>query len=765
MSKSTKPSAQPAFTRPAHVSEFEFNMNRRGFLRAAAAATGGLWVSMQLGCATGSQVVRGPAGSFMPNAWLRVHPDGKIAFVLDRVEMGQGTWTSALQIVAEELDIDPAELVVEQAPPAEEYTNVNFGLQTTGGSGSLSHQWQTLRMAGATAREALRAAAAQRWGVPVKQVKADQGFMVNTASKERIAYGELADAAAKVEVPDEVPLKDPKDFKLIGKSMPRHDVAPKTDGTAAYGMDFDITGMRTAVVVRCPVFGGTVASYDDKAVRACKGVEDVKVIDNGVAIIGDTYWHVRQASKKLKVTWDEGSNKGLSSTQLWEEYEKLAQEPGGSFIDEGDHEAAYKGAAKTVEAVYTVPFLAHATMEPQNATALVKDGKVTVWAPNQTPDVAASLIAATAGVERENVTLHVSPFLGGGFGRRLAADYMAEAVNIAKQVDYPVKLVWSREDDTRHDIYRPMTYNVMKGGVDDQGKPVVWKHRIVSQSLLSQSMPTWIPEMLPSALPGFVAAMAGGALATAFENAWTTDITAVEGCELPYAIDAQAIDVHIAEMRMPLGFWRSVGASENGFVIESFVDELAHLAGKDPLQFRLDALKPDQTRERAVLEKVGEMSGWKKGAAPGHHFGVASFTCFGTACANVIEVSFDKTRAHAPLKITRAWSAVHCGRVVTPDGVAAQLEGGLIFALSMALKQQITLEEGAVVQSNFHDYGTLRMHETPDIEVRFIDSTDAPSGVGEPGVAPVAAALTNAIFAATGKRVRSLPVEPQLQSI
>lgn len=481
-------------------------MDRRGFLKATAAATGGIFISMKLGGCASTQDVLTPQGGFVPNAWLRFRPDGQLVFILDRVEMGQGTQTSHLQLLAEELEVDPASILVEHAPPGDDYRHTLYFLQTTGGSASVASSWDVLRQAGATVREALRAGAAATWGVPLAEVVAQAGELRHDKRGLKATYQEMAAAAVEAGIPDEVTLKDPKDWQLIGKPIGRLDLQPKTTGGGIYTMDVAVPNMRYAVLVRCPTFGGTPSAFDDTKVLQRKGVEAVVQVDNGVAIIADSYWTARQAVPDLHITWDKGKNADTSSASIDKRYRELLE--GDDLVEvraEGAPDDELKQAAKTLDAIYELPYLAHATMEPQVAVAHLVGDKLKVWAPCQTPDIGRALAAQVAGVDEEQVELKVL-YPGGGFGRRLGADYVAEVVGIAKQVPFPVKLIWSREDDTRHGFFRPSSLNVMQGAIGGDGKPTLWRHHMASQSLMTQLMPEWIPEMLPDWTPSVVAA-------------------------------------------------------------------------------------------------------------------------------------------------------------------------------------------------------------------------------------------------------------------
>lgn len=727
-------------------------LSRRGLLKASLAVGGGLLLEVGMPsahAATASTSASGAAkAAFAPNAFLRIASNDVITLVLSSTEMGQGVTTSFAQVLAEELGADPAKLVIEFAPADRRYDNPLFGVQGTGGSTSTAAFWEIYRKAGATAREMLREAAARNWGVDKAQCVAQDGAIVHAATNRSARFGELADAAARLPVPH-VELKT-RDFRVVGKSVPRVDSGPKVDGSAVFGMDVQVPGAVTAVVVRCPVPGGKVKSFDAAAAKARPGVEDVVQICSGVAVVAKTYWHARQAAKLLKVEWDEGPLAGFSSTALIETQRKLAREGGGKRVhDAGNAEAALGKAAKVLEAEYTVPFLAHATMEPQNATAHVTAEKCEVWAPTQSPALTHEQAKRITGLSNEHITVHQT-WLGGGFGRRFNQDYVVEAVEVAKAVGKPVKLVWSREDDMRHSPYRPAATHRVQGALDDKGQLVAWKQAVVTQSILSQLGDEMVRATLAGA-PGFVKSLVSS---MAVGSMGANDATAYEGANtLPYLVPNLAVDFIRHEPGVPVAFWRSVGHSHVAFATESFVDELAHAAGKDPFAYRQELLKY-QHRLRWVLELAAEKADWGKPLPAGVFRGIAVHESFKSYVAAVAEVSVQGSE----IKVHRIVMAADCGQVVNPNLVQAQLEGSAVFGLSAALKQRITLENGRVQQGNFHDFELLRMHETPKIETHIRYNEAPPTGIGEPGVPVIAPAVANAVFAATGKRLRDLPL-------
>jgi isoquinoline 1-oxidoreductase beta subunit len=578
----------------------------------------------------------------------------------------------------------------------------------------------------------LIAAAAQNWNVEASSLKAEKSFVIHAASGRRASFGSLADAAAKLQPPKDVPLKDPKDYKLIGKPTRRLDTPAKSNGTAQFGIDVQLPGMFTAVVARAPVFGGKLLNFNADKARAVPGVKDVVQIPSGVAVVAKGFWPAKQGRDKLELKWDDGANANLSTTAMRAEFAKLAQTPGLVAKKVGDPANALKSAAKTITAEFEVPYLAHATMEPLNCVVDLKSNSCEIWTGTQFQTGDRMAAAAVAGLKPEQVKIHTT-FLGGGFGRRAnpANDFVVEAVQVAKAVKVPVKVIWTREDDMRGGYYRPMWYDRMVGGVDASGNPIVWTHTIVGQSIIA---------------------------GTPFEQFIIKngiDDTSVEGAaDLLYGIPNVQVDLHTPKLTIPVLWWRSVGHSHNGFAVEAFLDELAHAGRQDPFELRRKLLA-NQPRMKALLELVAEKAKWGSAVPAGRGRGLATHFSFDSYVAQVAEVSVSK---NGDVRVHKVVCAVDCGRVINPETVVAQMQGGIVFGLSAALKDEITFENGRVQQGNFHNYQMLRMEESPEIEVHIMPSNEAPTGVGEPGVPPVAPAIANAIFAATGKRVRRLPI-------
>lgn len=660
--------------------------------------------------------------------FVRIAQDGTVVVVVDRAEMGQGVTTALPMLVAEELEVDLARVRTEFAPVAPAYTNILLGAQVTGGSTSVRSSWEKLRQAGAIARERLIAAAAQTWGVPKEECRAEDGAVIHLPTHRRLEYGAVAAAAAEISAPERVPLKDPAHFRLIGKPLPHLDTVDKVTGRAVFGMDVKVPGMLVAVVARCPVFGGQVKDFDARRALAVKNVRHVVRIDAGVAVVATDFWSAVKGRDALKVRWDEGPYAGLSSARISRMFRAAVRQPAAVARSEGDAARALKALRKKVEASYELPYLAHATPEPMNCTAHVRSDGCDIWVPTQAPGGAQQTATEITGLPRRSVKVH-STYIGGGFGRRLEQDFVAEAVQIAKAVGVPVQVMWTRTDDLQHDFYRPASFHYLKAALDQDGMPAAWAHRIVSSSALAREAPD---------------AGAGG-----------VDEGAVDGAaSLPYAIPNIRVDYVMQEPWVPIGAWRSVGHSQNAFVVECFLDELAAAGGKDPYELRRQLLGR-HLRQQAVLELAARKGDWGDPLPPGRGRGIAVHASFGSCVVQVVEVTVS---AKGEVRVDRVVCAVDCGTVVNPNIVEAQMEGSVVFGLSAALTGEITLRRGRVMQKDIDEYPALRMRDTPVIEVHLMPSREPPCGVGEPGVPPIAPALANAIFAATGRRIRKLPV-------
>jgi isoquinoline 1-oxidoreductase beta subunit len=727
-------------------------VSRRDFLRLSAVAGGGFSLGILVdGCAHvgGTQAL---GGAFHPNAWITITPQ-RVTFILDRAEMGQGVFTSHAQLVAEELEIAPQDLHVEFAPADRDA----FGIQLTGGSTSVTSQFEVLRQAGATAREVLRAAAARRWGVPPSQVTARAGAM-HHAVHGTVRYTDLATDAARESIPEDVPLKKPAQWNVVGKPVLRLDAPSKVNGSAVYGLDFTLPGLLHAVVVRSPVPRGHLKAWDAARAKALPGVVKVVEIPHGVAVVADSTWRARKAARAVEAQWDDGKLGAFSSEQLRKVHAERLQQLGKEVAQHGDVNAALAKHTRQVGGVYEVPFLAHAPMEPMNCTAHVQPKRCDIWVGTQAASVVQEVAARITGLSHDQVHVH-SLMMGGGFGRRSNTDYVAEAVEVARHLDGPVKVTWSREEDLRHGQYRPAATARIWGAVNDAGMPVAWYHRMVTQSLLSTFMdiagvfaPEWVPRPLLR--------LGEGKASRFLLRGHVADPLVVEGSRPRYEIPNLRVELSQHETGIPVTIWRSVGHSINAFTVESFVDELAHLGGKDPLELRRVLLKA-HPRNRAVLELAAQKIGWGEPPAPGRFRGLAQHDCFDGYCAHAVEISVKD----GALKIHRVVSAVDCGTVVNPDLVASQVEGSVMFGLSAALHQSIELKNGRVQQGNFHTYPLLSMADAPTVEVHIMPSTQPPAGVGELAVPSIAPALANALFAATGHRFRRLPLAEELASV
>jgi len=651
------------------------------------------------------------------NAYVHVGADDTVTLFIHKAEMGQGTVTSLSMLLAEELECDWNKIRTEFPGVDRSYGP----MQGVFGSMSIRTSWDPLRKAGASAREMLIAAAAQKWGVDRSQCRAENGVVINTASNARLSYGSLAEAAAQLPVPANVTLKDPKQFRLIGTSPKRLDTPGKVDGRTQFGIDVRVPGMLYASLMRCPVFGGKVADFDATKAKAVPGVKQVVPISNGVAVIADNTWSAMEGRRALQIRWEEGPRANTSSASIRKMFADLAEKPGAVARKQGDVDAAMASASKKIEAVYEAPYLAHAPMEPLNCVAHVRPDGCEVWASTQIQTAARDIAAKVTGLAPEKVQVHTM-YLGGGFGRRGGSDYIGEAVEIAKAVGQPVKLTWTREDDLQHDMYRPASYTRFAAGLDSDGWPVAWSARI--------------------ACPSF-----GG-----LRNG--VDRTGVEGiADILYGIPNIQVEYHAADAGIPVSYWRSVGYSQNTFFIECFVDELAAAGGKDPVELRRRLLAKSP-RLLGVLELAAEKSGWGQPLPAGRFRGIAVVNNIGSFNAQVAEVSVNQGK----LRVHRVVCAVDCGQVVHPKGVEQQIQSGIVYGLTAALKDSITIDRGRVQQQNFHQYDVLRMDEMPVVEVHIVPSQNAPGGIGEASTPSIAPAVANAIFAATGNRIRHLPI-------
>ncbi|MCD0503665.1 xanthine dehydrogenase family protein molybdopterin-binding subunit, partial [Bordetella petrii] len=670
-------------------------------------------------------------------AWLRLDTQGTVTFMMSQSEMGQGVHTGLAMIVAEELDADYDKVGFEQAPVTEPFFNPRYiganGGQGTGGSSSISQLAPVLRHACAAVRDVLLRAGAQTLQVAAAECQTDAGFVIHAPSGRRVDYGALAEAAAALPLPEQPRLKEPKEFKLLGTFVPRRDIPAKINGGAVFGLDVKVPGALVALVARCPVFGGTLGRLDADAARQSRGVHSIVEITAGVAVVADSFWHAKKGRDALQITWNANPDPRWDSDQLSGTLEQLATAPGISARNEGDAEHALAQLPTRLDAVYESQYLDPAPMEPMNCTAWVQEDRCEIWAPTQFQSRALSAAQRITGLPADRITINTT-YLGGGFGRRFYHDYVDEAVEVSKAVGRPVKVMRTREDDMTHSFYRPASHNRISAGLDADGRIAAWHHRAVSSSILKKLWPERI-----NAATGFDAT------------------SGHEAANLLYDIPNYRFEWVPAESPVPVGIWRSVGDSQNTFVTQCFIDELAHAAGRDPYEFRRAHLgsKPGAARLRAVLDMVAEKAGWGTPLPSGRHRGIAAVQCYGAFAAQVAEVSIG---ADGQIVVHRIVAGLDCGWVTSPDLVRQQAEGGIMFGLSAALGEAITIKGGAVEQSNFHQYPTLRMSQMPVVEFHLMPSEQPPLSVGEPAGTPcVAPAVANAVFAATGVRMRSMP--------
>jgi len=706
-------------------------LSRRKLLQAGAAAGGGLLLGLSLPFSNGVAETA-DADGFAPNAFIRIAGDGRIVLTMPYVEMGQGTYTSIPMLIAEELEVDLKQVQVEHAPPNEKlYGNPLLGgLQATGNSNAVRAAWQPLRQAGAIARSMLVSAAAKRWNVDPASCRAQSGEVLHPPTGRRIKYGALAADAARMPVPESVVLKRAVDFKLIGTPAKRLDAPAKVNGTAVYGIDVRPPGVKIATLAQSPVFGGRVRSVDDAAAKAVKGVHQIVRLDDAVAVVADHMGAAKKGLAALVIEWDAGPHAKLNTNEIVRELEKATLDSGAVAQSIGNTDTAMANAVTKVEAIYQVPFLAHATLEPMNCTVHVRKDGCEVWVGSQVMARAQAAAAKTAGLPLDKVVVH-NHLIGGGFGRRLEIDGVIRAVEIAKHVDGPVKVVWTREEDIQHDMYRPYFFDRISAGLDDKGLPVAWNHRFAGSSVISR----WAPPL--------------------FNNGLDPDTT--EGAiDLVYALPNMHVEyVRVEPPGIPTAFWRSVGPSHNVFVTESFMDELAAAAKQDAVTYRL-ALLEKTPRAKTVLALAAEKAGWGQPLPERVGRGVSLQFAFATYMAQVAEVEVSKD---GTVRVRRVVCAVDCGTVVNPDTVQAQIQSAVMFGITAALHGEITLKDGRVEQTNFDSYQILRMNEAPAVEVHIVQSPESPGGMGEAGTSAIVPAVTNAIFAATGKRVRKLPID------
>jgi len=714
------------------------NLSRRSFIKSTALVAGGLVVAFSIpqakrfmGVANAAEAMPLPA----PNAFLRIGADDSITVMLAHSEMGQGVWTTLPMLIADELDADWNKVKVEHAPAAPAYIHTAYGIQITGGSSTTWSEFDRYRQAGALTRALLMQAAAKQWNVPVAELRTENGAVIH--GTQQLRYGQLVETASQLETPTSVTLKKPEQWKFIGKATKRLDSAEKINGTAKFGQDVQFDGLKVAMVARAPVFGTGLKTVDDSAALKVPGVIKVVKVPTGVAVIAEHYWVAKQGREALKLEWDVAGHDKPDSAALLKQYQALAQQPGLQAANAGDVAAASKQAKQSVSAEYVLPYLSHAPMEPLNCAVKISDQGCDIWTGTQMQTTDQASAAKILGLKPEQVNIHTQ-FLGGGFGRRAnpRADFVSEAVQVAKAAGLPVKTAWSREDDIKGGFYRPMFVHRATVALDKQGKPLAWQHTLVGQSIIK------------------------GTPFEAFMIKEGIDATSVEGvADSPYVKGTanHQVQLHSVQSDVPVLWWRSVGHSHSGFVMESLIDELAHASKQDPLAYRRQLLK-DHPRHLAALNLAADKAGWGKPLPKGVFRGIAVHESFGSYVAQVAEVSVKD----GEVKVHRVVVAIDCGLAVNPDGVKAQMESSVAYALGAALSSEISFKDGQVVQSNFHDYQVLRMKDMPKVDVHIVASSEKMGGVGEPGVPPLAPAVANAIFAATGKRIRRLPIGEQL---
>lgn len=725
------------------------SLSRRNFLKVSATAGGGLVIGFYFPGLVPQ--ARGQARVFAPNIWLRITPDDTVTIMLTQLELGQGIMTAMPMMLAEELDADWNKVKLEWVGADAAYGNPAMrGAQVTTSSQSVRGFWKPVREAGAAARAMLVSAAAQTLGVPEQSLSTEKGVVLHTASGRRLRYGELVEKAAALPVPKQIVIKDPKNFRLLGQSLPRVDLAGKVNGSAVFGMDVRLPNMLVARILRCPFFKGNVAGFNADKARAVPGVRHVvqtgsavagpadefgastKSEAAGIAVVADSYWAATQGLKALEVKWDEGPLARMNSEDIRQQMADATERPGVVARNQGDFDAAWAGAPKKFEAVYELPYLAHATMEPMNCVADARQDGCDVWVSTQGQSSTQEAAMRITGLPADRVKVHTT-FVGGGFGRRGEADYVAEAVEVSKAVGRPVHVVWTREDDMQHDYYRPVTYVRYWAALDQAGMPIGWKARLVQASLFARFNPKGLEP---------------------FRGVDPISIGGVAG--FPYIIPNRRAEYIHHDPGIPVGFWRAPGGSVTGFVTESFADELAAAAGKDPYEFRRRLLS-EAPRLRTVLDLAAEKAGWGKPLPNGRFRGIAALETIGSFVAQVAEVS---VAPDGKVRVHRVVCAVDPGWTINPDTIKAQVEGGTIYGLTAALYGEITIRNGQAVQRNFNDYPMVRLNEAPEVETYIVPSTEAPGGVGEVSGPAVAPAVANAIFAATGKRIRRLPIRP-----
>ena len=702
-------------------------MDRRDFIKVVSTAGSGLVLGFYLPYTNKLNGKTSAATLFEPNAWIKVQSDNIVQIMVGKSEMGQGVLTSLPMIIAEEMDLDWSKVVVEKAPA----NRKKYGWQMTGGSNSVSGGYNKLRQAGATAREMLVMAASEEWSVPISECNTNNGNVIHERTGRKLSYGDLAEKASQLKVPKKPTLKNKSDFSIIGQNIKRTDTLSKINGTAQFAMDVQLDGMVYATIVHSPVFGRKLKSFNKASVSDISGVINIFAIESGLAIVAKNTWAALKTGKQIEIKWDEGEAAGLDDETIRKQLLDASKEKGSVVRKEGNVKKALQSSDKIIEAIYESPLQAHATMEPMNCTAYVQKDKCQVWAGTQDPNGARKIASKITGLSKKQVEVNVT-FLGGGFGRRAFNDFVTEAVEISNEIKKPVKMIWTREEDMQHDFYRPPSLHMMKGAFDQNDNLTTWKHSIVAPSILFTQL-----------------------IKIPFPFKEKIDFITLEGAKhLPYKIPNMQVDFQMIKTPIPLGWWRSVYNSQNAFANECFMDELAEKAGKDSVQFRLGLL-PKSSRDTGVIKLVAEKSGWNDFRNDPTYQGISCHKSFGTWVAQVARVSVENNK----VKVHEVFCAVDCGTVINPAIVKAQISSGIIYGLSATLKSKITIKNGRVNQNNFDDFEVIRMNEAPKIHVYMVDNDKSPKGVGEPGLPPIAPAVVNAVYAATGKRIRTLPIQ------
>ena len=733
----------------------KFSRRRRHFLQISAAVSGGLVVGVfglnkwykedWHDLIPGKEV-------FMPNAWIQISRDNTIKFFIDKSEMGQGIATGLAMLIAEELEVDINSIMTEFAPAHPIYANPSFGIQATGNSTSIRTSFEPLRQMGATTRELLLAAAAKLWNVPKKECMALAGQIIHKNTQNKLSYGDLIDAALNLPIPERVILKK-NHFKLLGKPIPRLDSLPKADGSALFGSDIRIPHMLIATVVHPPVFGARLAHLNKKPALALPGVVSIVELPQGVAVVADTFWHAKQAADSLDIQWEENaSSTPINDEFIRQQWLKLIEKKGDIVREEGKIDDAFTKENRILEAHYFLPYQAHVTMEPMNCTADITADSCNVWVGTQSQAAVREIAAHISGLPYEKVKVHTT-FLGGGFGRRSEVDFVAEALLLSKIMKKPIKLLWTREEDIQHDFYRPASFHHLKAALTPNGLLEAWFHRLICPSILSRVIPEYVGLGLPRWLP--LSAKSIFQWTAKLVSGFGGDGTATEGAvNNPYDVKNMRVEYLKNDPGIPVGFWRSVGNSHNAFAVECFIDEIAQTLQQDPLVLRQNLLK-HQPRHAAVLKELATRSNWYSPPNKGIFRGVAIHACYDSIVGQVVEISMD---LHRGIIVQRVVCVVDCGFVINPNLIAAQMESGIAFGLSATLFGGITLENGRVKESNFHDFPVVRMRDMPQVETFIMENSFPPGGIGEAGVPPIAPAVANAIYAATGKRIRHLPI-------